>query len=203
MDLENLGLDNKEFPGDIEPRISGASRSTACHCAGAGTLITRSWRLHRFRAVCPSAPRPRTITWPSAQADDMGARLTEPFSFCVVRSTTGVPKYRMVGVMVTWRLRLAVGTTADCSAFMLATIGRAFFGADRTMRRNPRDITPLFRRARWLVAKTSVRLPRMMAAWVSNVPRSWWSAGAVGHPGVGAADAPGAFIIVFIGLCPL
>ena len=46
--------------------------------------------------------RPRTIIWSSAQADDMGARLKEPFSFSVERSTTGVPKYKMAGVMVTW-----------------------------------------------------------------------------------------------------
>jgi hypothetical protein len=113
--------------------VSGASRSTACHCAGAGTLMTRSWRLRRFWAVCPSLPRPRTITCPSAQAEDMGARLTEPSSFSVDRRTTGVPKYRIVGVMVTWPAGQAVGTPTAGLSFMRPTIGRGLFGAGRTV----------------------------------------------------------------------
>src|SRR6202042_3086879 len=95
-------------------------------------LITRSGRLRRFSAVCPSAPRPRTITWPSAQADDMGARLKEPFSFSVDRSTTGVPKYKMAGAMATWPAGPAAGMTADGWAFMEPTVERGHFGAGRT-----------------------------------------------------------------------
>ena len=52
-----------------------------------------------MRAVCPALPSPKTMAWPSAHAEDIGARLAEPFSFSVDSSTTGVPKYRMLGVM--------------------------------------------------------------------------------------------------------
>src|SRR5262245_48801159 len=65
----------------------------------------------------------------------MGARLKEPFSFSVDSSTTGVPKYKMVGAMVTWPAVRAADTSVDGGAFMLPTIGRRHFGAGRTVRR--------------------------------------------------------------------
>ncbi len=45
---------------------------------------------------------PSTITSPRAQADDIGATFAVPSSFSVDNSATGVPKYRMLGAMVTW-----------------------------------------------------------------------------------------------------
>ena len=65
----------------------------------------------------------------------MGARLKEPFSFSVERSTTGVPKYKMAGVIVTWAVGSAADRTADGWAFMEPTIECGRFGADRTVRR--------------------------------------------------------------------
>ncbi|GLW68085.1 hypothetical protein Kpho02_03840 [Kitasatospora phosalacinea] len=84
-------------------------------------------------AVCPSTPTPRTITWPRAQADDIGARLKVPSSFSVESSTTGVPKYRMLGVMVRWSADVARGTLLGVAVFMGSTVGRGHFDVRRSV----------------------------------------------------------------------
>ena len=50
-----------------------------------------------FFAVLERVLRPSMARQPSQKAEDIGARLTEPSSFSVEISTTGVPKYRMPG----------------------------------------------------------------------------------------------------------
>ncbi|MDX3373810.1 hypothetical protein PV390_05255 [Streptomyces sp. ME02-6991-2A] len=73
------------------------------------------------------------MTWPSAQAEDIGARLKEPFSFSVESSTTGVPKYRMLGSMAAWAADVLSGVVLGVAVFM---------GVDRrvkTLRPSPKD----------------------------------------------------------------
>jgi hypothetical protein len=48
----------------------------------------------------PLAVQPRTTRSPSAQADDIGEMLTVASGFIVVMRTTGVPKYKIVGLMM-------------------------------------------------------------------------------------------------------
>lgn len=72
--------------------VSGARLSTRSHRSGEARLITTSGRSARLRTVWLSLPRPRTTCCPSAQADEMGARLKVPSAFSVVSRTTGVPK---------------------------------------------------------------------------------------------------------------
>jgi hypothetical protein len=60
--------------------------------------------------------------------------LKEPPAFSVDRSTTGVPKYKMVGVMAMWPAGRATGATVGGEVFMTPTIGCRLFGARRTVR---------------------------------------------------------------------
>jgi hypothetical protein len=53
----------------------------------------------------------------------MGARLNVPSAFSVDRSTTGVPKYRTGGVMVTWPACATGGAVSDGCGFMLVNLG--------------------------------------------------------------------------------
>jgi hypothetical protein len=64
----------------------------------------------------------------------MGARLKEPLSFSVDRSTTGVPKYKMGGVMITWPAAGSAGAGAGGGMLMPPTVGRGLFGVRRTIR---------------------------------------------------------------------
>ena len=52
---------------------------------------------NQISEVCPIVPRPSMQLQPSHQADDMGAKLGVPFSFSVLISATGEPKYKIVG----------------------------------------------------------------------------------------------------------
>ena len=88
-----------------------------------------------FCGVLERAPKPNMQRQPSQKTDDMGARLKEPFSFSVDTSTTGVPKYKMAGVMVTWPAGQAAGEAGGGWAFTEPTIERGRFGPGRTVRR--------------------------------------------------------------------
>src|ERR1035441_3397075 len=72
--------------------VSGASFSTGCHISGEGKLITHSgWRA-KFSAVLVSSNRPSISVQPSAQKEDIGARLVVPSSLRELINATGVPK---------------------------------------------------------------------------------------------------------------
>ena len=55
-----------------------------------------------FCGVFETASKPSKQRQPSQMADEIGARLNEPFSFTVLFKTTGVPRYKMEGVIETW-----------------------------------------------------------------------------------------------------
>ncbi|GAA0463067.1 hypothetical protein GCM10009544_26940 [Streptomyces stramineus] len=59
--------------------------------------------------------------------------MKEPSSFSVESSTTGVPKYRMLGVMVTWSAEVSAGALSGVRVFM-GPDGRA-----EKLRRAPKD----------------------------------------------------------------
>jgi len=60
-------------------------------------------------------------------ADDIGARFAVPSAFSVLISTTGVPKYRMLGAIVT----CSVGS----ACVMTSIVGGRLFGPRRTVQR--------------------------------------------------------------------
>ena len=80
--------------------VSGAIRSTCSHMSGEGKLMTQSGHIRNFLSVCVSVSRPSVIVQPSAQKEEMGARLGEPSRFIELTNATGVPKYRILGCMV-------------------------------------------------------------------------------------------------------
>jgi hypothetical protein len=45
---------------------------------------------------------------PNQNADDIGAMLEEPSSFCVLISTTGVPMYRIEGWPMIWGMFISI-----------------------------------------------------------------------------------------------
>src|SRR5262249_31409829 len=55
----------------------------------------------KFSAVFVSSSSPSISVQPSAQNDDIGARFVLPSSFSELISATGVPKYRILGSIVT------------------------------------------------------------------------------------------------------
>lgn len=63
--------------------------------------FTTHWPVLRiFCGVLLSDENPRIHRWPSQKTDEMAQILSGPFSFSEVTSTTGVPKYRMLGEMM-------------------------------------------------------------------------------------------------------
>jgi hypothetical protein len=97
-------------------------RSTDAASAGDGRFSTHSPVRIRFPAVFDALPSPRTQRQPSQNADDIGARLAVPFSFIVLISTTGVPKYRMLG---------SLGTCGAFIVLVLIVMGSSSDGAPR------------------------------------------------------------------------
>jgi len=63
----------------------------------------------------------------------MGARVKVPFSFSVDSRTTGVPKYKMPGVIVRWLTGPLSGALTDSMLVTWPTIGGRYFGACRSV----------------------------------------------------------------------
>jgi len=80
----------------LEPVVL-ASRFTAFASFTEGRFNTASLVTKRFLAVWEEVPRPMMHRHPNQKIEDIGARLSVPFRFLVLISTTGVPKYRMEG----------------------------------------------------------------------------------------------------------
>src|SRR4051795_8863726 len=78
-----------------------ASRSTATTWSTEGRFSTHCPVRRMLAGVLERAPNPRTQFQPSHQAEDMGARFALPSSLVDETRTTGVPKYRMAGSLVT------------------------------------------------------------------------------------------------------
>src|SRR5947207_4822599 len=72
--------------------VSGASASTWRHRSGDGTLTTHSGRFSRFIKVLVSVSRPSVIVHPSAQKEEIGARLDVSSSLIELIKATGLPK---------------------------------------------------------------------------------------------------------------
>jgi hypothetical protein len=81
--------------------VRGASVSTWRHMSGEGRFTTLSGQFLRLCRVFVSSSNPTVMVQPSAQKEEMGARLGEPFWSTELISATGVPKYRIFGLMVT------------------------------------------------------------------------------------------------------
>jgi hypothetical protein len=75
--------------------------------SGDGKLMTQSGHIRKLLSVCVSVARPSVIVQPSAQKEEMGARLGEPSRFIELINATGVPKYRILGWMVAKSVALA------------------------------------------------------------------------------------------------
>src|SRR5215471_2368697 len=81
--------------------VRGASFSTWRHMSGEGRFTTQSAQFLRLCRVFVSSSNPSVTVQPSAQKEEMGARLGAPFWSTELISATGVPKYKILGLMVT------------------------------------------------------------------------------------------------------
>src|ERR1700757_2393390 len=81
--------------------VRGARVSTWRHISGEGRFTTQSGQFLRLCRVFVSSSNPTVMVQPSAQKEEMGARLGEPSWSTELISATGVPKYRIFGLMVT------------------------------------------------------------------------------------------------------
>src|SRR5215469_522820 len=103
-DAANLSDSNRNFVdfsrGTGFFPVRGAKRSTDSQRSGAGTLITQSLFNWKFSNVWVSQSRPSTIVQPKPQNDEMGARFGLPFGLMELMIATGLPKYKMLGVIV-------------------------------------------------------------------------------------------------------
>lgn len=104
--------------------MSGASLSTDSHCASDGTFRTHSRSRSRLAIVCPFRPRPSITVQPSAQADDIGARLGLPSEFRVLIKMTGVPMYNIFGsISIDCRVPSCASCEVPLDDFILCLCG--------------------------------------------------------------------------------
>src|SRR5260221_8418136 len=84
--------------------------------ASSARFSTHIARCARLRTVCELTLSPSIAVSPTHQADDIGATFVDPSLFSELTSTTGVPKYSILGVssrftdllLGGWRLALCL-----------------------------------------------------------------------------------------------
>jgi hypothetical protein len=80
--------------------VRGARRSTALHISGDGKFTTQAGRSRKLSKVCVPDSIPKVIVQPSTQKEEIGARLGVPSELRELTIATGVPKYKILGAIV-------------------------------------------------------------------------------------------------------